>query len=106
MFARKVEFDLVVNKKEEFLRKLRDEVLPIMKKQPGFIDMLGLTNEIKVEKALVISFWESREHALNYENMVFPKISQMLKPYLMTPCVVSPCVVEKMISERILTAVA
>jgi hypothetical protein len=106
MFARKLEFDLVVNKKEEFLRKLRDEVLPIMKTQPGFIDILGLTNEIKVEKALVISFWESREHALNYEKTVFPKITEMLRPYLMTPCVVSPCVVEETISEHILTAVA
>ena len=106
MFARKVEFDLVVNKKEEFLRKLRDEVLPIMRKQPGFIDILGLTNEIKVEKALVISFWESREHALNYEKTAFPKITEMLKPYVMTSFVVTPCVVEKTISERILTAVA
>lgn len=106
MFARKVEFDLMMIKKDEFLRKLRDEVLPILKKQPGFIDMLGLTNEIKVEKALVISFWESREHALAYEKEVFPKIAAMLRPYLMTPFVVTSCVVERTISERILAAVA
>ena len=106
MFARKVEFDLVVNKKDEFLRKLRDEVLPMLKKQPGFLDIIGLTNEIKVEKALVISFWQSREHALAYEKEVFPKITEMLKPYLMTPFVVTPCVVEKAISAHILAAVA
>ena len=106
MFARKLEFDLVVNKKEEFLCKIRNEVLPIMKKQPGFVDIIGLTNEIKVEKALVISFWESREHALNYEKEVFPKITEMLKPYLMTPFVVTSCMVEKTISEHILSAVA
>jgi hypothetical protein len=36
MFARKLEFDLIVNKKEELLRKVRDEVLPILKEQAGF----------------------------------------------------------------------
>ena len=106
MFARKVEFDLVVNKKEEFLRKLRDQVLPMLKNQPGFVDILGLTNEIKVEKTLVISFWETREHALKYEKEVFPRVAELLKPYLMRAFVVTPCLVEKTISEHLLTAVA
>ena len=106
MFARKVEFDLIVNKKDEFLRKVRDEVLPILKRQAGFVDILGLTNEIKVEKALVISLWKTREDALGYESEVFPKITQLLKPYVMSQFVVAPCIVETAISEHILAAVA
>jgi hypothetical protein len=106
MFARKLEFDLMLIRKEEFLRKVRDEVLPILKKQAGFIDILGLTNEIKVEKALVISLWKTREDALKYEKEVLPKVTELLKPYLMTPFVVTPCIVETTISEHILAAVA
>jgi heme-degrading monooxygenase HmoA len=106
MFARKLEFDLVLNKKDEFLRKVRDEVLPILRRQDGFIDLLGLTNEIKVEKALMISLWESREHALEYDKKVFPKITNMLKPYLMSPFVVTPYMVETTVSEHILSMVA
>ena len=106
MFARKLEFDLVVNKKDEFLRKVHDEVLPLMKKQAGFVDVLGLTHEIKVEKGLVISLWETKEHAMKYEKEVFRKVTEMLKPYLMKPFVVTPCMVETTISEHILAAVA
>jgi len=104
MFARKLEFDLMLVKKEEFLRKVRDEVLPILKKQPGFIDVLGLTDELKVEKTLLISLWETKENALKYEKEVFPKITAMLKPYLLKPFVVTPCVVETTISQHILAA--
>jgi len=106
MFARKLEFDLVVNKKDEFLEKVREKVLPLMKKQAGFVDILGLTHEIKVEKGLVISLWETKEHAMKYEKEVFPKVAEMLKPYLMRPLVVTPCMVETTISEHILAAVA
>lgn len=103
MFARKVEFDLMLIKKDEFLRKVRDEVLPILKKQAGFIDILGLTDELKVEKTLLISLWDTKEHALCYEKEAFPKITALLKPYLLKPMVVAPCVVETTISEHILT---
>jgi len=106
MFARKLEFALVVNKREELIRKVRDEVLPLMKEQAGFIDVLGLTNEIQVEKALVLSLWQTRESALNYEKAVFPKVKELLKPYLMTPLVVTHCMVETTISDHILAAVA
>lgn len=104
MFARKLEFDLMLVKKDEFLRKVRDEVLPILKKQEGFIDILGLTDELKVEKALLISLWETKEHAMKYEREVFQKITALLKPYLLRPFVVTPCVVETTISEHILAA--
>lgn len=104
MFARKLEFGLMLVKKEEFLRKVRDEVLPILKKQAGFIDILGLTEELKVEKTLLISLWDSKEQALKYEKEVFPKIVAMLKPYMLTQFVVTPCVVETTISEHILAA--
>ncbi|MGC2322823.1 MAG: hypothetical protein WA463_09355 [Terriglobales bacterium] len=105
MFARRLEFDLMLVKKDEFLRKVRDEVLPIMKKQAGFVDILGLTEELKVQKTVLISLWETKEQSLKYEKEVFPKITAMLKPYLLTPFVVTPCVVETTISEHILAAV-
>jgi len=104
MFARKLEFDLMLVKKEEFLRKVRDEVLPILKKQAGFIDVLGLTEELKVEKALLISLWATKEHAMTYQREVFPKIAALLRPYLLKPFVVTSCVVETTISEHILAA--
>ena len=106
MFARKLEFDLVLIKKDEFLHKVREEVLPMLKKQDGFIDVLGLTNEIKVEKALMISLWETREKALQYEKTVFPNIMSLLKPYLISPITVTPYMVETTLSEHLFSTLA
>jgi len=40
MFARIVEFIPKLEKKEEFVKVIRNEVLPILKKQPGFMELL------------------------------------------------------------------
>ena len=40
MFARILEFIPKVEKKEELFKVVRNEVLPILKKQPGFLEIL------------------------------------------------------------------
>lgn len=40
MFARIVEFVPKLEKKAEFVKVLRQEVLPILKKQQGFLEIL------------------------------------------------------------------
>jgi quinol monooxygenase YgiN len=106
MFARKLEFDIKLEKKEELIRKIREDVLPIMKKQNGFFDMMMLFQEMKQEKFLVISFWEDKIHADRYEKEVFPKINDMMKPYLITPIVMTPHNVETRVSQRVIAVAA
>ena len=90
MFARKLEFDVKLEKKEEFVRKIREDVLPILKKQNGFFDIMMFFHEPKQEKFLVISLWENQMNAERYEREVFPKVTDILKPYLITPIAVTP----------------
>src|SRR5438067_12991247 len=52
MFARIVEFIPKPEKKEEFVKKVRDEVLPILKTQKGFLEILPFFPENKAEKSL------------------------------------------------------
>lgn len=40
MFARIVEFVPKWEKKEEFIKTLKNEVLPILKKQTGFLEIM------------------------------------------------------------------
>src|SRR5256885_11139786 len=47
MFARIVEFIPKPEKKEEFVKKVRDEVLPILKTQKGFLEILPFFPENK-----------------------------------------------------------
>ncbi len=45
MFTRIVECHVKPEKKDEFNNKLRSEVLPILQKQPGFVDLIALASE-------------------------------------------------------------
>jgi heme-degrading monooxygenase HmoA len=57
MFARIVEFIPRLEKKEEFVKVVRNEVLPILKKQPGFLEILPFFPETKAEKVMTITLW-------------------------------------------------
>jgi len=45
MFSRFVECHVKPDKKEDFTNKLRHDVLPILQKQPGFVDLISLVSE-------------------------------------------------------------
>ena len=50
MFARIGEFIPKLEQKEEFVKVVRNEVLPILKKQAGFLEILPFFPETKTEK--------------------------------------------------------
>jgi len=85
MFARIVEFIPKMEQKEQFVKVLRNEVLPILKKQPGFLEILPFFPETKTERMITITFWAEKRDAERYEREVYPKVEGILKPYLSTP---------------------
>jgi heme-degrading monooxygenase HmoA len=85
MFARIVEFIPKIEKKDEFVKVVRNEVLPLLKKQPGFLEILPLFPENTTEKMITVSLWTEKRMAERYEHEVYPKVEGILKPYLTTP---------------------
>jgi len=85
MFARILEFIPKPEKKEEFVRVIKNQVLPIVKKQTGFLEVLPFFPEINNEKAFVVSLWTEKKFALAYEREWFPKVEEVIMPYLSTP---------------------
>ena len=63
MFARIVEFIPKLEKKEEFVKVIRNEVLPILKKQTGFMELLPFFPEIKNEKVIAVTLWTEKANA-------------------------------------------
>ena len=63
MFTRMVECRVKPDKRDEFNNKLRNDVLPILQKQPGFVDLIGLTSESDAERVISVSFWKNKEDA-------------------------------------------
>ena len=87
MFARILEFVPLMEKKDEFIRVVKKEVLPILRTQDGFLEILPLVPEIKTEKVLAVTLWTDKKDLERDEKEWFPRIEQILKPYLSTPSV-------------------
>ena len=100
MFARILEFVPKQEKKEEFIQVIKKDVLPIMRKQHGFLEALPFFPEMKNEKAITISLWNERKDAERYEREAFPKVEGILRPYLTTPVTCKYYVVETTLCEH------
>jgi len=57
------------------------EILPLLKKQKGFVDELFLVTPDKSE-VVAISLWEKKEYAEIYNRELYPKIEKMLEPFI------------------------
>ena len=55
MFARILEFVPKHEKKDGFIKVLKNDVLPILKEQTGFLEILPFTPEEKTEKMVIVS---------------------------------------------------
>jgi len=106
MFARLLELNIRVEKKQDLLKKMKEEILPILKKQPGYVDILALENEFEPNKPFVTTFWHTKQDIERYERETFPKVKQLLEPFLYVPPVVKFCKVEETITEKWLETVA
>jgi len=106
MFARSVEFIPKLEKKEELVKVLRNEVLPILKKQTGFMEILPFFPETRNEKVVAITLWTENKYAERYEREVFPRVEQILQPYLTSPITFKAYNVETTLCEHFVHALA
>lgn len=106
MFARILDFEVKMEKKDEFIKVVKNEVLPILKKQNGFLDILPLFPETLRDKVYTISLWGTKTEADRYEREVYPRIHGILNPYLTTPVMVKTFTVETSLCEHFVEALA
>ncbi len=95
MFARLLEMTIKPEKKPELMRKMRDEVLPILKKYKGFVDTIPLEVETEPTKLYAISLWHEKLEAEKYDKENFSKVKAIYEPFLTMPIVVRPCNVDE-----------
>ncbi len=105
MFARILDCEVKLEKKEEFVKVLKNEVLPILKKQTGFLEILPFFPEkMKEEKVITISLWTTKADAERYEREFYPKVFNILKPFLTTPVNVNYHKLETTLCEHFVAA--
>jgi heme-degrading monooxygenase HmoA len=84
MFTRIVELTSKSGKSKELSDTINERVVPILKKQRGFVDETILVSDMESSRVLGLSFWNSKEDAERYHQEQFPNIHEMLKPLLET----------------------
>jgi len=78
MFARNLSFRLKPNTHSEFNRTIESQILPLLLKQKGFKEEITLCNPNGVDGVL-ISLWESKSDADNYNTSVYPQVMKTLE---------------------------
>lgn len=77
MFARKVSIRLKSDATSQFIQKMEGEIIPLLRKQKGFLDELTLISQTGKE-IYAYSFWESSEDADRYDRTMFKELTNLL----------------------------
>jgi heme-degrading monooxygenase HmoA len=82
MYSRVVELTSKSGKARELANTINDKVLPILKKQAGFVDETVLASDTEATRVLALSFWNSKEDAERW--MAQPHIESLQEKPLST----------------------
>ncbi len=82
MFTRVVELTSKSGKSKELSDTINEKVVPILKKQRGFVDETVLVSDTESTRVLGLSSWKSKEDAERYHQEQYPKVHEMLRHLL------------------------
>jgi len=82
MFARLIEINARSGKASELVRTINEKILPVLKKQNGFVDETILTSDTEPNRIIGLGLWNSQEDAERYQREQYPKINAILAPLL------------------------
>ena len=82
MFTRIVELTTKPGQNKQLSDTINDKVLPILKKQKGFVDETVLVSDKEDNRVLSLSFWNRREDAEEYHRAEYQKVHELVRPLL------------------------
>jgi len=89
MYSRFVTLQIKNNWVPEFPHLFDKEILPLLRRQKGFLDELVLFSPDKKE-VFAISIWETKEYAEIYNREIYPEVVKILNKYVEGVPVVKP----------------
>jgi len=82
MFTRVVELTTKPGKNKQLSETINDKVLPILKKQKGFVDETVLVSDKEDNRVLSLSFWNTKQDAEEYHRAQYEKVHEMVRHLL------------------------
>jgi quinol monooxygenase YgiN len=101
MFTRIVELTAKTGKQRELTSAVNDKVVPILKKQTGFVDEIVLASDTEPNRVLSLSFWKRREDAEQYHQQHYAAIRDMLTTLLEADPVIRTFIVDTSTTHKI-----
>jgi hypothetical protein len=77
MFARKVSMRLKPERAGDFIQRMENEIIPLLRKQQGFLDEMTLLAQSGKE-VYAYSFWENSADAERYDQTTFAQVTKLL----------------------------
>ena len=77
MFARKVSLQLKPDSIAEFTQTIENDIIPLLRKQPGFQDEIAFVVPGGTA-AVSVSLWDQKEHAEAYHRGTYPAVLRAL----------------------------
>jgi hypothetical protein len=77
MFARRISIHLKPNTLAEFTKTVENDIVPLLRKQPGFQDEITFALP-EGNKVLAISLWDTQKNAENYDGGVYKDVLKLL----------------------------
>jgi heme-degrading monooxygenase HmoA len=84
MYTRVVELTSKSGKSRELSNTITDKVVPVLKKQQGFMDEIVLVSDAEPDRVLALSFWKTREDADLYQREHYKNVHESLRHLLET----------------------
>ena len=78
MFARHVSMKLKPNTRAEFTATIENVILPILRKQHGFLDEIAFVAPGSGTEVVAISLWDKKEDAEAYHRGSYPEVLKAL----------------------------
>ena len=82
MFARALELTTRPGKLREVIRTLRQQIIPRLSAQPGFVDEFLLASDAEPDRVVLLTLWTRHEHADWSHRHHSSQFRQMLEPLL------------------------
>ena len=82
MFTRIVEINAKSGRVSELANTINDKVLPILKKQKGFVDETVLVSDKEDNRVVGLSFWNTKQDAEEYHRKEFQNVHELVRQHL------------------------
>ncbi len=101
MFTRVVEIRTKPGKARELTNNVSDKILPLLRKQAGFVDEITLLSNTESDRVLAISFWQTEQDAERYQREQFQQVTEIISTFIDAPPKVQTFTVDTSTTHRI-----